>query len=271
MPNSPKPPRLLSNSSFIQENSIPFEAMEYEEPHSGILRRYQFNVTAEVNDLYFLPEFTIVLKALLASLIIETSGCKYQIVLTANYKSLGDETKPAFPMHLRRAYYRDFRGEDIASSIEPVNHEIMARNDHILRFESGVRLERIFYATVFGNRLDPITGAHFKPRPVFLQSKKSISNVQHNDQRCFAYAILSATKQNVKRPNRAHSDIDNLARSGLNYIHYPVEPTDVPLIEQRLRMRINLFSFYYDLRYPLIMADNGPISSLSFQTMRRVS
>ena len=84
MANSPKRPGLLSNSSFTQESSIPFEAMEYEEAQSGILRRYQFNVTAEVNDLlYFLPEFTKVLKALLSSLIIQLSDFKYQMVLIA--------------------------------------------------------------------------------------------------------------------------------------------------------------------------------------------
>ena len=50
----------------------------------------------------------------------------------------------------------------------------------------------------------------------------------------------------MKTPNRANSCIDDLSGSGLKDIHYPVEPTDVPLIEQRLRMRINLFSFYDD-------------------------
>ena len=103
MANFPKRPRLLSISSFIQERSIPFEEMEYEEAHSGILRRYQFNVIAEVNLLYFLPECTKVLKPLFSSLIIEMSGLKYQIVVTENYTILRDVTKPAFLMHLRTA------------------------------------------------------------------------------------------------------------------------------------------------------------------------
>ena len=47
------------------------------------------------------------------------------------------------------------------SGIESANQELMARTDHILMFESGVRLERIFYATIFVHRFEKLTGTHF--------------------------------------------------------------------------------------------------------------
>ena len=156
MSQSPKRSRLPSNSDYTQNSIIPFEAIEYEEAYSGLLRRYQFTVQTEVGDLlYFIREFTKVLNSLLSSLSLQMSGFKYQAVITANYRSLRDETKPPFPMHLRTAYYRYFRGESVSSSIESANQELMARNDHVLKFESGVRLERIFYATIFVHRFEP--------------------------------------------------------------------------------------------------------------------
>ena len=107
------------------------------------------------------------------------------------------------------------------------------------------------------HRFEPLSAAHFKPLPSFLESKRAIINIQNNDQRCFAYALLSALKPHVKRPNRANSYIEFLQSYGLNGISYPIQPSELPALEEKLRLRINLFSFYDDkgqARYPLYIS-----------------
>ena len=59
----------------------------------------------------------------------------------------------------------------------------MTLNEHILKFDSVVPLERIFYAVIFLRRFEPLDGAHFKSLPTFHESKKVIINIQNNDQR----------------------------------------------------------------------------------------
>ena len=63
--------------------------------------------------------------------------------------------------------------------------------------------------------------------------------------------------------NRPEKYLQYFEDEGLNDIEYPVSPIDIPQIEQRLNISINLFSYFDDIgkaRHPMyISRHNSPI------------
>jgi len=81
----------------------------------------------------------------------------------------------------------------------------------------------------------------FRLLPKFLKSKNAILNPQNNDQRSFGYAISYSFHPSDWRNN--WSIKDRFIQHGLDKIKYPVHPEDIPMLENQLNIRINLFSF----------------------------
>ena len=66
------------------------------------------------------------------------------------------------------------------------------------------------------------------------------------DNRGFGYAILSALYPQQNNPQRAQRYIFHFGDSSLDSLSYPVEPKEVPFIEEQFNLKINIFSFYDD-------------------------
>ena len=96
----------------------------------------------------------------------------------------------------------------------------------------------------------PLVGREYKQLPTFLAKKKAIINVRNTDNRCFGYAMasarasaLGAMEDHVDRAVNYH----HLSREyGLDQLHYPVEVDDIPAIEDKLGVGINVYSFFDD-------------------------
>ena len=67
--------------------------------------------------------------------------------------------------------------------------------------------------------------------------------MRNNDNRCFGYAILSALYPLPVNAQRAHRYIMHFSENVLDQITYPVEPTEVTVIEEQLNLKINIFPF----------------------------
>ena len=104
-------------------------------------------------------------------------------------------------------------------------------------------------------------GSSFKPLPPFLKNKHAIINVHNRDNRCFGYAVLSALYdgrlpnafQNSHKYVAANYTAEMFQRHQLDGLDYPVTPADVPEIERRVGLSINVFAYYDDVgraRYP---------------------
>ena len=75
-------------------------------------------------------------------------------------------------------------------------------------------------------------------------------NVKIEDNRCLRYSIIASRvpvdmnrNRNRQNPYNAHFKI-----LGLDKNQYPVEPDQVPALEDPLRINISMFSFYDDER-----------------------
>ena len=135
----------------------------------------------------------------------------------------------------------------------------MQRNAHFIREKSGLIIDKILKARFKVAQFLPLKGRGHQDVPQFLQQKRAIINVQNNDNRCFAYAILSALEpiDSSKHPELPAWYTHRFDAYGLNDIEYPVAVNQVPDLEEKLKIRINIFSFHDDkgiARYPIYIS-----------------
>ena len=83
-------------------------------------------------------------------------------------------------------------------------------------------------------------------------------NVKNSDNRCFGYNILASRISLKGSRNQPRDYDDHILTNTLHRIHHPVEPNQVPALEETLKTHISVFSFYDDerkARFPLYVSD----------------
>ena len=215
-----------------------------EHAFDGMLQRIDYYIPSEERDLrQVLLDFRTVLEERILLHYRQYKAIKVALIITIQYQSLKFRENPPFPLYLRTSNNMIYQENEVGDAIDSMNQEIMARNENHIRNESNLRIERIYYITLMLSRFAPLAGSHYTTLPDFLRMKRAIVNVQNRDNRCFAYAILSALHSDVNHPERASSYLEFLSQEGLNELNYPVLPGDIARIEEQLDLKINLFGF----------------------------
>ena len=160
-------------------------------------------------------------------------------------------------MYLRTKTSTIYRGDEIADCCSAMNADIMAKNEHFVRNESNLEISRIYYVSIALSRFAPLDGNQYQELPELLESKRAMINVQNKDNRCFGYAILSALHPQTRASNRPQLYSQYFEPEGLNRLHYPISPTDIPEIDNILNIKVNVFGFFDDQgkgRYPIYVS-----------------
>ena len=107
----------------------------------------------------------------------------------------------------------------------------------------------------------PFTSRGWQPLPDFLTKKKTIINIQHNNERCFGYALLYFLDRHQlpeKHCEREHLITDEMFISNhLDTLPYPIAPNDFHFKKNQHQININVFSFFDDkgrARHPLVIS-----------------
>ena len=148
-------------------------------------------------------------------------------------------------------------------AIQRQAQRLLEANAKFICGKSGLVLAEIYLLNL--RKFTPISSSAWSPLPKFLQNKKAIVNVKNEDDRCFGYAIASAL-HTIKHGNhltRPENYVQYFEEEGLLDIEYPVNPVDIPQLEGRLNILINLVSYFDDIgkvRNPIyISRHNSPI------------
>ena len=158
---------------------------------------------------------------------------------------------------MRSSNYLIWDQRDIEEALLTLNAELCTRNDNAIQRQSGLTIKKVALASIFFSKFEPLVGNGFKALPPFLRNKRAIVNVQNKDNRCFGYAILAALLPQSINVSRAKVYDKYFEQFGLNTIQYPVSPDQICEIEQRLNLKINVFSFFDDEgkgRFPLYIS-----------------
>ena len=132
-----------------------------------------------------------------------------------------------------------------------MSERLLEEKAKFIRGNSLLVLAEIFSLNLNAVRFAPLSGSAWTPFSPFLQNKTAIVNVQNVDERCFEFAIafaLHPVNEHSYRPNMYSKWFEY---EGLDDIEYPVNPIEIPLLEQRLGISINFYSYFDDIEQPL--------------------
>lgn len=139
----------------------------------------------------------------------------------------------------------DFESDLIEFYEEFIISFILKRIEEIELRGSGFTLSEINELNVQVNYFSPLSGSSFIALPKFLKSKKTIINVENNDNQCFKYAVLSAlypAQKHAQRPRKYKQYADLL---NFTNIPFPVKLLDIKKFEQQNpTISINVYMYH---------------------------
>ena len=131
------------------------------------------------------------------------------------------------------------------------------RNAHFVRQQSGLVIGEILKTRFKVAQFLPLAARGFAELPIYLKKKTAIVNVKNDDERCFGYALLAALHPVPQNPHRPTWYTHLFRTERLDQLTYPVAPSDIPDIEEKLQLKINVFAFKDDQglsRYPVYIS-----------------
>ena len=135
---------------------------------------------------------------------------------------------------------------DIQPFLDWLLNNFRKQNDYLRQHEFSNKLEQIMdLELAFSHKKSATMGCTYEELPPYLARKFCIVNVKNTDQRCFGYSILaSATNIPSKHhPNNPSNYNLRFTWRGLDKLQYPVSLADIPEIEKKLQIGLNIYSF----------------------------
>ena len=97
---------------------------------------------------------------------------------------------------------------------------------------SGWRFERVIKLVLHTTRWEPLYGSSYIPLDPYLANKKSIINIQNEDDKCFMWSVLRALYPKDTNPQRIDNDLKSKQNSiNMKGICYPVSLRDINRFE----------------------------------------
>ena len=219
-----------------------------------ILQTFSFRMEPMQNDLnYVLNEFRDRFRAKLKEQLERFKGIKASLILTVEYHNPAVQRGEPIIIHLRSTLQLIYQTNEIEEAITSMYREISTRNANSMQNASNLNVLKIHYVSVEIWRFSPLAGGHHAELPKFIAMKRAIVNVHNPDQHCFGYAIVAALHPATSHPEQYRQYLKYLQQDGLNNIEYPVKLEDIPSIEEKLNLKLNVFCFMDDEgkgRYP---------------------
>ena len=197
----------------------------------------------------FLQLFTAHLRTKLLTLLEEHTSIKIWPVVEIEYDQINDKAPPIKGYLRSRAQilFNDFQIDEV---LDIVVTDILARNSNFIQERSGLIVHQVVCGTLHIAKHNPLAGSAYAPLPPFIRNKNSVINVHNTDNRCFGYAILSAIYpvEHGQHPDRPSKYDRYFEEQDLDQIQYPVEPHQVPHIEDLIQINVNLYTFSHEGR-----------------------
>ena len=148
---------------------------------------------------------------------------------------------------------------EVGAALQNIRDDILSRIDRFTMQGSGWTVTEIWNHTLQINQYDPLRASGYIPLPKGIQNRKATVNIKNDDDRCFIYCLGRALDPT---PEKHHWEIvsKHLRKTcdslGLNEIVTPVMDKDLPKIEKKYNISINLFSHKNSNIYPLRQTKN---------------
>src|SRR6266536_194432 len=134
--------------------------------------------------------------------------------------------------------------DEINKAVLSMNEGIHRRIDRFTVGGSGWSVEEITRHFVSIAKYKPLAARSYIPLPGGIQNKKATINIQNEDNKCFMYCLGRILDPNPEKDHleRVFKHLKSVCRDlGLYDIEMPVSMKDIPTIEKKFNISINVF------------------------------
>ena len=184
-------------------------------------------------------------------------GIKFWIAVQVTYINPKKEENKELKVWLNTGsinLINEFQMEEV---MQTVHERILLRNAHFIREKSGLILNKIHSTRWKISKFLPLGGKKHQELPQFLKNKYAIINVKNQDDKCFAYALLSALHPAANHANDPKKYQRYFEQYRLDQIEYPVRVEQIPELEEQIQINLCIYSYFDDEgkgRYPIYVS-----------------
>ncbi|XP_071055897.1 uncharacterized protein [Onthophagus taurus] len=130
---------------------------------------------------------------------------------------------------------------DLYQTYEDFMDEIMVKMSEFQERDSGWTLLEILYLEVNCNKFNPTRASSYIDLPTSIKGKRAVINVQNNDNKCFAWALMSALYQPTGLPQRISYPDYRETELKFDCVTFPAPIRDIPKFEEENNISINVY------------------------------
>ena len=258
------PLQFQSNNTVLATVPSTFESMEVEQAGSGnelqqqddftevpissaFSNTLQYSVfrpsTPKPDLLRFLKLLAHHLKNKVLNLLNEYGGLKIWTSTEIEYAKPGSDGEPIVKyLHTKaQTVYNDFELDQL---VKHIINQTVERNANYIQDRSGLVVHKVNSTALHIATHAPLDAASgWSELPKAIRDKHAVVNIHNKegDNRCFGYAILSMLHPHSDNPHRATNYDRFFHTLNLHQLNYPIEPSNVPVIEDIIRIAISIY------------------------------
>lgn len=138
-----------------------------------------------------------------------------------------------------------FAASNIDQLLEEAEEELMKRIDKFEQKGSGWVLHRLLTLDLHIDAFVPLRASSYIPTPDYIAAKKAVINLQNEDNGCFQWAYLAATKSNEIRnkPHKVRHYRKYVNELNMKGLEMPLKITDIPRFERQNDCSVSVYGY----------------------------
>ena len=185
----------------------------------------------------------------------QLNGVKFNVVFEIVFSKPDEDNNvkfsPPFPFITKPSTVT--HKSQTVKAMKVYKEDIIRRIDRFTNVGSGWAVSEIRRHFISIAHYDPLSAEGFIPLPNKIQNSLATINIQNNDDKCFMYCLgrvldPKPEKNHLERVSKHLKDV--CADLGLDKIKMPVSVEDIPKIETKFKLTINLFGYKKNI-YPI--------------------
>ena len=243
-------------SHFEEDFQTSFEC------ESAISNRFKVFSMEPFNDLDYSSSISInlqTIKQTLVKLLQRYSAMKFYIIFEASLKKEIGAATQEFGFH--SSTLTILQNSNIDELMEKCEEKVNSSIDSFLRRGSGWIIQKFTNITLNVTEFRPCAGGTYLELPPCLKKKKkSLLNIQNNDDKCIVWCITAALyPSNDHHASRTKTYKQHFDKINIKNVPFPTTIMNIPMLEKNNNLRINVYGFDHDPLKPKDQALNTGI------------
>ena len=218
----------------------PFNPIELEQAFNGGYRGYRIDGRPRMDVDTFFNQIRRELISLIARELMVLNSARAQMTTWIRFIKDDDQVELAFNSRMTNVH----RGSNLDQLVAGMIAHMKTQIENPALLNSRFRFDEILFLNINFHQLNLTRGNSYLPLPNWIARKKAIINPQNDDEECFKWAVIAASKWmdikfNPECVSNLRKFIDNNDWSGLEF---PVSIKDISMFEIKNNISINVLA-----------------------------